>query len=892
MILFALVALAPQTLFGHDVGVRVIRSDGEFVQEFLAKDSQGHFQKILLSPTHPDVARLKGGRQATAVGVPNSGLYSSLPTFLFTEASVDEDRRTIQLKGGDTNSEVIETITVPLKGNLIDVRLATHFKSPNPVLDHLLATFIFAPGKPDTTWSPGLRSRPEQVVGDHFFRSPAVLTQRGSLSAALMPDLDVLSANRPIPTIIDLNCNSKICSQPLLGYGFCDYRLAGHVAYNHDASMTHAVPSNLTLGFQLRLDAEAKPFAGYEPVADLMWEKYGHGYLDKILPQAVPFEDYAKFCYPAAFTEKETGGWFEKTIDGQICGGLPSGWGLGDGWVSWQAWFCQIRSAWGLRWWGKKLGNVDWVAKGDKMLNLALAAPMNGGACPTTFESKTGQWRGSLITPSKDCYYDLTNIAWKGIQLLRFLQLSGCPRREEIQKQVDAIADLMVGKQNPDGSWPSWLDKDLKPVPILDRSAQSSLPDWFLGEWCKVSLAQPSCPAKIKSVLKGADFLASEVVDQQRYYDFETFFSCSPKPCLQRDYKLDDDAMIDPFTMQRPQNTLSMQWSAEALRVAHSLAPTNERYMVQALKALDMMCLYQEVWPISFIKTAYVYGGFGVQNSDGEYNDARQAQFAETLCSFGVELGRRDLFERGVAAARATLTLINHPLHEELGIYPHPNYPLGLEPENDGHGGNDEQNGRSGFDWAEGSGLTTMAGLLESYGPTYHSPSGWSVKIDGVDPGQHVTAPPPAATMVDPVFDFSDGAAPGWKLDGDILHWPHLSKRLNFGNGNLPFLGTCEDGKNGFEDRYTGEIESPRFFTSHSKIHLLVGGGSGEKVYVELIDDTGKQLFVERGKDSEIMDERVWDVTKFKGLALRIRIIDKDQGPWGHINVGNIRLTD
>jgi hypothetical protein len=156
--------------------------------------------------------------------------------------------------------------------------------------------------------------------------------------------------------------------------------------------------------------------------------------------------------------------------------------------------------------------------------------------------------------------------------------------------------------------------------------------------------------------------------------------------------------------------------------------------MAAALKALETMNLYQEVWPISYRKTAYVYGGFGVQNSDGEYNDARQAQFGATLCDFGAMLHRQDLFERGVAATRAALTLISHPLHDKFGIYPNPNYPLGLEPENDCHGGWDHQAGRTGFDWGEGSGLTSMAWLIDKYGQAYADPKGWSVGIDGVVP--------------------------------------------------------------------------------------------------------------------------------------------------------------
>ena len=178
----------------------------------------------------------------------------------------------------------------------------------------------------------------------------------------------------------------------------------------------------------------------------------------------------------------------------------------------------------------------------------------------------------------------------------------------------------------------------------------------------------------------------------------------------------------------------------------------------------------------------------------------------------------------------------------------------------------DEQNGRSGFDWAEGSGLTTMAGLLDQYGPVYHSPNGWSVRIDGVSPGEHLVlaASPP---IENPVFDFADGSAPGWSFDGDIVGWPKKWTRLRFGNQNLPFIGTGEDGKGSYNDDLTGTILSPVFTTTRAKIKLLVGGGAGEGVYVELIDEHGKRLYFENGRNSEAMDERTWDVRKFKRSA-------------------------
>jgi hypothetical protein len=636
--------------------------------------------------------------------------------------------------------------------------------------------------------------------------------------------------------------------------------------------------------------------------------------------------------------------------------------------VSWQSWFNQLRSAWGLRWWGKKLGNADWVDKADKMLNLALAAPVDRGACPTTYQSRQRTWKGTLIAPDPKCYYDLTNIAWKGIWMLRWLEFPDCPRRDEIIKRCKAMAELMISKQNKDGSIPTWLDKDLNVVPVLDHSAQTALPAWFLAEMAKgwdrgpvrfsSGLQTPEIAGRQEAAdlilrdsfklaaLKAADFLAKEVVDQQRWYDFETFFSCSPKTCLQRNGKIDDVLMHDPHSMSPPQNTLCMQWAAEALMAADRMTagtrkslqmdadpllpldgrgwvgvnannPTDifasylepastrsplpnpphqgegvSKYRSAAMKALNIMALYQNAWDISYRKTAYDFGGFGVQNSDGEYNDARQAQFGCTMADFGAQLGRQDLFERGVAATRASLALINHPLHDQYGIYPNPNYPLGLQPENDCHGGNDGQAGRTGFDWGEGSGLASMAWLLDKYGETY-SGKGWSVLVDGGSKAIELIRANPVKVLTDPSFTFDDWQMKGWVVDGNFPEVPTYSTRLGFGlTRGEGFIGTCEDGNGSYDDRFEGDITSPRFVVTKGKIKLLVGGGSLEKTYVELLDSDHKQIYVERGHDSERMDERTWDVSKYKGQELQIRIVDKEIGGWGHINVARIRCTD
>ncbi|MEI8280919.1 MAG: hypothetical protein WCG75_00800, partial [Armatimonadota bacterium] len=718
-------AHSPVVIETQDVAVHVDFVNGEYIETFLAKDAKGKFREVLKSPTAKGLPLHDGSVVVSALSSPSSSsLFASAPTFRFTTASKGQATSSgngwysILLMSNHNGTLITKEIEIPTFGNKITINLSARFGVNKPSIEYLFNSYAFTPdgktiakgGLPDSTFSPGLRKESDQVVGDHFFRSPAISAQKGNLSAVIIPNVESLAQDRVMPTVLDLDAQNGVVDATLMSYGFCDYRVAGHIWFSHDSSMTRHVPQDVHLRMNVIVDAQTRPFSAHQLAADASWE-VGHKYFDKILPQAMPFADYAKVCYPAVFDEhygNQKNGWFDVTIDGKPCGGIHSGWGWQEGWVSWQCWFNNLRSAYGIRWWGKKLGNADWVEKGDKMLNLALAAPMNEGACPTTYQSKEKVWRGCLITPRKDCYYDLTNMAWKGIWLLKFLQFNDCPRKEDITRQCVEMANCMLRYQNADGSFPTWLDKDLKVIPILDHSAQSALPTWFIS---KIGEMYGGKNEYVASAKRGADFLMKEVVDQQRYYDFETFFSCSPKVCKQVGTVIDDKSMWDPHTLSPPQNTLCMQWSAEALRAVSHLTG-DKKYMPFALSALDIMNLYQNVWPISFRNTAYTYGGFGVQNSDGEYDDARQAQFGETLCSFGAELNRQDYFERGVAATRATLTLINHPLHDEFGIYPNPNYPLGLEPENCGHGGDDTQAGRSGFDWGEGSGLTSMALLL------------------------------------------------------------------------------------------------------------------------------------------------------------------------------------
>ena len=99
---------------------------------------------------------------------------------------------------------------------------------------------------------------------------------------------------------------------------------------------------------------------------------------------------------------------------------------------------------------------------------------------------------------------------------------------------------------------------------------------------------------------------------------------------------------------------------------------------------------------------------------DAEWLDQRAHRFADPFVRIGLLTGRQDLVERGIAAARSSLTLANHPRHQANGIYTHTDFPVGLGPENIDHEGFPQRPLSSGPSWNSVGGL---AGVAHVHGP-------------------------------------------------------------------------------------------------------------------------------------------------------------------------------
>jgi sucrose-6-phosphate hydrolase SacC (GH32 family) len=98
-------------------------------------------------------------------------------------------------------------------------------------------------------------------------------------------------------------------------------------------------------------------------------------------------------------------------------------------------------------------------------------------------------------------------------------------------------------------------------------------------------------------------------------------------------------------------------------------------------------------------------------------------------------------------------------------------------------------------------------------------------------------------------------------------------------------------------DASTGTLTSPEFKLERRYISFLIGGGKDpQKLALNLLVD-GRVVRTATGPNdrpggSEALDPDFWDVGEFAGRTAVIQIVDAATGPWGHINVDHIVLTD
>jgi non-lysosomal glucosylceramidase len=149
----------------------------------------------------------------------------------------------------------------------------------------------------------------------------------------------------------------------------------------------------------------------------------------------------------------------------------------------------------------------------------------------------------------------------------------------------------------------------------------------------------------------------------------------------------------------------------------------------------------------------------------------------------------------------------------------------------------------------------------------------------------------PIAPVLFAGFDGEDYG--GWEVEGEA-----------FGDG--PARGTLpnQQAVSGFDgaglvnsylggdDRLQGRLRSPEFTIGKPWICFLLGGGGHEgRTELRLVVD-GEVVRVARGRNSERLEQRNWDVRELAGRRARFEVVDAESGGWGHVNVVRIEFAD
>lgn len=601
----------------------------------------------------------------------------------------------------------------------MEIRAAQDFTADRMSVTLSLSSSDYAGIAGQFHFIPGIKQRKENICGAHVFRSPAAILSDGECSIALIPDMPALDKKLAELTFLDMRFDEQDSCPPYLELGLIHQKSEPHMYYVPTGENL-TVEKGTVLPFYILCFRQKTAYQVLHEVQTFLFETFAKPYEQYSLPQTVSFDTYARYGNAfgeSMYQEYENGGGIPLTTFLKE-NGTYSGREYADD-QFFHCWFNNMRTARELYYFGKRLSNEKWVHMARQIRNLLLTAPQQDGLFPTIYAPHDGGWIGSSLQGGGPEYYSLPDCAWTAYQLMLYGET--CEPSKESDAFLKNFADGLLKQVRPDGTFPVWVkikeNSGVERNGVKDEPGVATVTERLLGTTASVLCAHFLAEYALRhggeeyknAAIGYMEYIAENCLLQQKFEDFELYYSCSAK---KEDY-------YDKISRMWGQNTLAMQWTAESYLALYKLTG-EEKYLTYGKFALDLMTMYQQVWNPPYV-SIYAFGGFGVMNTDAEWNDARQAQFAETLANFYDVTGEKLYFKRAVAALRASFMLM--VIDENAAVSPKTVIPRqwlneahGGMAENYGHDGIDERSGQSGFHWGSGSALVTAAEFMRRYG--------------------------------------------------------------------------------------------------------------------------------------------------------------------------------
>jgi hypothetical protein len=622
------------------IRARFVRRDGGYAQEFYAIDRIGNF-RLVLSSLHKNLiagsehrvcsSPMIAGERPHLFAVCRESLrmvYSAVDIVRH-----DEDAVTAQLTGTVQEHSLTCRVSIARGSNVAHIFVSDEINSngADPLVEYLMSSYAFLPdgcelriGETiDYAWVPNLRPGDDHVIGDYAFRSPAVVVRKGRVLAALIPDLETLSADRPMPFAVDLDLKNGLLPAPLLSCGFCGYEEVEDGRYfRHDITMAKRIPgARLSYSHDLLLYADCKQPYGYEVVARFLWARYGQATMKSIHPSAskVQLGHSCSYARSDRYRGRSIVG-SNLSVNRQVPL-LPDAW-----------------AAYGLYVEGANQGSNEIILNTKTLTETVLSAPQVGGLFHTRFDLESRQWVGCN---SSECGAQF-HAAECSTQLLWLLNwYTNIEKDARIIRLARSYADFLISARLRSGAIPSCYGADLVPVSTFRFSAETAVSALFLGRLASVT----GIAKYARSVERSARFVLTEIIPKHAYMDHSL---------------MSDVTDPDPHSGARPQSGWAMLWAAQMCFVMYDLTQ-DRNYITHGLAALDQLCLLQSVG----VKTWQPLDGnpgLCAMNNVGSRLDAELTiEFARCLMDYGAVTGESEYFERGASALVAACTDPNLP---------------------------------------------------------------------------------------------------------------------------------------------------------------------------------------------------------------------------------------
>ncbi|MBK8034586.1 MAG: hypothetical protein IPK17_34805 [Chloroflexi bacterium] len=322
------------------VKLRLLRVNGAYTQEYCARTAEGW---RLICAAERSTERIDDASmfRDLVIGRERDGEQAAQ----FTDVQVAREhptKITLKLTAQIEQHHIALYITLEAGKNHFHCLIEDdiHEKS---LVEYLSAPLIYLPGGAtvpandlDIIWVPHQRPLDEHVIGDHSFRSPAVILQKENDLAIMVPDVEILSRNRVFRTAVDFEVHGRLLPTPTFAYGFKDWVPDRHVYFSHMLGEGVPIPSDggfrsstsrsyllentcLRFGYYLYLSAQAEPMTGRRTALNFLWETFARPYMESQWPQVIPFEDYIRYMFGWANRHEDTI-WQKLTLNGETCG--------------------------------------------------------------------------------------------------------------------------------------------------------------------------------------------------------------------------------------------------------------------------------------------------------------------------------------------------------------------------------------------------------------------------------------------------------------------------------------------------------------------------------------------------------------------------------------------